>query len=331
MKILKWIKRIVLGFFALILVLLVVGFIYEHISRYIASHRIKPTGEFANVGDHQLHYIKKGIGGPTVVFEAGAGPNGHLFWKYVQEEIAKYTTTISYDRAGILWSERGENSKSLSSITSDLRNLLINTNCTKPYILVGHSFAGVGLRMFINDQREDISGIVFVDVTEPGYMNRYSDELREVMETPPLWIIKAMSSFGIMRISLRNAYANIQGNDSINMIAAKLNYKGFDASLELIKNYELIETEASVITSFDSIPLIIVTGASADRDNEISDEKLRIEAREVWQEMQRDLLNLSTNSKQILATESGHSVQTDQPEIVIKAIESLLNQNKSEK
>jgi hypothetical protein len=75
---------------------------------------------------HQLHYLKKGFGGLTVVFESGLDPGGHLSWKYVQNEISKFTTTISYDRAGILMSEQGDNSKSLSSISSDLNNLLIN-------------------------------------------------------------------------------------------------------------------------------------------------------------------------------------------------------------
>ncbi|MGV7235542.1 MAG: alpha/beta fold hydrolase [Nitrosomonadaceae bacterium] len=329
MKVLKWIMRIIGGFFALILLVLIVGFIYEHITRLSSSKNFKPTGEFINVGDHQLHFVKKGIGGPTVVFEAGAGPDGHLPWKYVQDEIAKNTTTISYDRAGILWSERGEDPKSLSAITSDLNNLLINANCPKPYIVVGHSFAGTGLRKFINDNKDDIAGIVFVDVRQPHFENAYSDELREATQTPPLWIMKAMSSFGVMRIMMSNyTYPNTQVNDSINIIATKLNYRGIDASIDLVRNLESIDNESSKYKSFDSIPLVVLTGTSANRYMEIRDEELRAEAIEVWNEMQKDLLNLSTNSRQILASKSGHHVQTDQPELVIDAIDSILNLSK---
>jgi pimeloyl-ACP methyl ester carboxylesterase len=330
MKVLKWIKRIFFGFIGLIFFVLISGFIYEHIARFIDSKKIKPIGEFVDVGDHKLHYIKKGRGGPTVVFEAGAGPAGHLSWKYVQDEISKITTTISYDRAGILWSERGEAPKSLAAISSDLQNLLVNTNCPKPYILVGHSFAGTGLRKFIIDQKNNISGIIFVDVAQPDQIERFSDELQSHLLPPPLWIMKAMSSFGLMRIFLsKYNFPNTQENDSINIIAKKLNFKGFDASLELLRNLESIDNEASSITSFDSIPLIIITGTSPNRNVEIQDEKLRIESIEVWKELQRDLLKLSSNSRQILATESGHFVQTEQPNLLIKTIESVLDENKS--
>jgi pimeloyl-ACP methyl ester carboxylesterase len=41
--------------------------------------------------------------------------------------------------------------------------------------------------------------------------------------------------------------------------------------------------------------------------------------------MQLDLLSLSRNSKQIIATTSGHHVQLDDPELVIDAIRQLVD------
>jgi hypothetical protein len=40
--------------------------------------------------------------------------------------------------------------------------------------------------------------------------------------------------------------------------------------------------------------------------------------------MQRDLLNLSRNSKQIIATTSGHRIQLDDPKLVIDAIRQVV-------
>lgn len=57
-----WIKRVILTITVLIVLLLTVGFTYEHMSRFIYSLKIKPTGEFANVGNHQLRYLKQGDG-----------------------------------------------------------------------------------------------------------------------------------------------------------------------------------------------------------------------------------------------------------------------------
>ena len=71
--------------------------------------------------------------------------------------------------------------------------------------------------------------------------------------------------------------------------------------IDLVRNLESIDKESSKYTSFDSIPLVVITGASANRYVEIRDEDLRAEAIKLWNEMQKDLLNLSTNSRQILA------------------------------
>ena len=67
MKIFKWIKRALFGILILVILLLIIGFIFEQISRSNAENLI-PHGEFANVGGHKLHYYKKGEDGSTVVF-----------------------------------------------------------------------------------------------------------------------------------------------------------------------------------------------------------------------------------------------------------------------
>ncbi|GGH03393.1 hypothetical protein [Pedobacter zeae] len=71
----KWVKRI--GLVALIILLLIAGFIFERVSRNDAE-KITPDGNFAEVDNHLLHYYKKGNGGPTVVFETAFDPAGHL-------------------------------------------------------------------------------------------------------------------------------------------------------------------------------------------------------------------------------------------------------------
>ena len=44
--------------------------------------------------------------------------------------------------------------------------------------------------------------------------------------------------------------------------------------------------------------------------------------------LQKSLLKLSTKSEQILAKNSGHFIQFDEPELVIQAIRKLVDQNK---
>ena len=45
---------------------------------------------------------------------------------------------------------------------------------------------------------------------------------------------------------------------------------------------------------------------------------------EVWQDLQRDLANLSSNSVYSVVESSGHFIQRDQPEVVVDAIRWVL-------
>jgi pimeloyl-ACP methyl ester carboxylesterase len=45
-----------------------------------------------------------------------------------------------------------------------------------------------------------------------------------------------------------------------------------------------------------------------------------------WQEMQIDLLHLSSNSQHLIADTSGHSVQFDQPAAAVEAIVKMVDQ-----
>ena len=46
---------------------------------------------------------------------------------------------------------------------------------------------------------------------------------------------------------------------------------------------------------------------------------------EVMQEWQSELVGLSSEGKQVIAEESGHHIQLDQPDLVIEAIQDLVD------
>jgi pimeloyl-ACP methyl ester carboxylesterase len=47
---------------------------------------------------------------------------------------------------------------------------------------------------------------------------------------------------------------------------------------------------------------------------------------EAWAGLQRDLLNLSTRSTQIVATHAGHHIHLDEPQLVTETILRLLRE-----
>lgn len=320
----KWLKRISLGIASLVVALLIVGFTYEQISRFKTNRNYKPEGEFVDVGGYNLHFLRQGSGSPTVVFESGLEPNGHLPWYKVESVVSSYTTTVSYDRAGVLWSERGNKPKTGAAIGEDLANLLDKGNFPKPYILVGHSLAGITLAPFVTSNSEDIAAVVLVDASHYDQINRFPTEINNMDQPPPRWIIDLLMPFGIARLITPSiVFPNTNAEDRINVVGRAVALNNLIGTLDEMENVEALADEASNLRSFGDIPVVVITGASPTR-NDALPENIRDDMTRIWNELQVDHLNLSTDSHQILALESGHYVQIDEPEVVIDTILDLI-------
>lgn len=323
---LKWTKRIGLVLVTLLILLLLIGFIFERVSRN-AAEKIKPDGQLVEVDDHRLHYYKKGNGGPTVVFETAFDPAGHLQWYNIQQELPSSYTSISYDRAGILWSERGKNPKSGDEMAKELHLLLEKTKAPKPYILVGHSFGGTLVRFFVNKYPEDVAGVIFVDSQCPDDERYLSPELfKMVNQGLPGGFLKFANTFGLVRLMFKGMFPNNKQYEYQNTIMPALLYKSADAVLEEQDLMSSIKKEASKIKSFGNIPLYVLTAADEKRfDSSIKDRKLKTEMLNAWNKMQKDFLVLSTKSKQILVPNSGHYINQEQPKAIETAINDMVN------
>jgi pimeloyl-ACP methyl ester carboxylesterase len=326
-KIKKWGKRILLGLLGLFIIAILAGTIYEQISRVSVHRQFKPAGQLVDVGGHQLHFISKGTGSPTVVFEAGLDAAGSLAWRAVQDSVAQFTKTIAYDRAGVLWSERGKGPKTGAQIAEELHALLQNAGHEGPYILVGHSLAGITLRPFLDKYREEVAGLVLVDASHPEQLERFPEEARKMMQQPPTWLFKVMAEVGVVRLMTRNQ--KVPGSqiedDAQRMINGRMPVSMKGVADEIGHLADLAK-ESRQSGQLDSLPLIVLTANRPDRYKEFPDTTIGKEVTKIWMELQKDHLNLSTQSEQVLANESGHYVQFDQPELVIEAIKKLINE-----
>jgi pimeloyl-ACP methyl ester carboxylesterase len=327
----KWLKRISLAIVVLIMSLALLGFSYEQISRMNAEQKYSPEGILVDVGGHSLHMLIKGNSGPTVVFESGLGFDGHMSWFKVQNEVAKFATTVSYDRAGVLWSERGENPKTAAAIATELNLLLEKSGLKKPYILVGHSLAGVTLRPYLAEHSEDVSGLILVDASHPDMAKEMSVELKESLlsSPPPPLLLKAMGGLGVMRATMPEIFhPNTNKDDRYNKVAIAMFHKGLAGVFDEVGNAEQMMDEVSNIRSLGDIPITVITGTSPSRIDDLDlTLELKNELAALWIKQQKDLLTLSSRSQHILAAESGHVVQMDQPEIVINAIRNMIAKN----
>ena len=63
-----------------------------------------PPGRMIDIGGRRLHARVEGQGGPAVICEAGISASS-VNWMVTQPAIAAFTTCVCYDRAGLGWSD----------------------------------------------------------------------------------------------------------------------------------------------------------------------------------------------------------------------------------
>jgi pimeloyl-ACP methyl ester carboxylesterase len=164
--------KVLLWLVVALLVLAVIGAIYQAIATQLDERAYPPPGKLVDVDGHRLHINCVGQGSPTVILEAAnLGMSAH--WVRVQQQLAKTTRVCAYDRAGMGWSERGPEPRDAKQISSELHDLLANAaGIEGPYVLVGHSYGGLYARMYAARYSEEVAGVVLVDSSHPEQFTR---------------------------------------------------------------------------------------------------------------------------------------------------------------
>jgi pimeloyl-ACP methyl ester carboxylesterase len=138
------------------------GAIAQGIALARDARRFPPPGRLVDIGGSRLHIDLMGDGAPLVVFDAGIAATS-LSWRLVQPEVAKFTRTASYDRAGLGWSDPASGPRTAERAAGELHELLHRAALAGPVILVGHSYGGLIARAFATRHRAEVAGMVLVD------------------------------------------------------------------------------------------------------------------------------------------------------------------------
>ncbi len=98
--------------------------------------------------------------------EAGIAASS-LNWSILQPQLAAFAATYSYDRPGFGWSAPSGRECTLQEMSDDLHALVTALKITTPYVLVGHSFGALVLRVYAQRFPEELAGIILVDPLTP--------------------------------------------------------------------------------------------------------------------------------------------------------------------
>ena len=296
-----------------------------------------PPGTLLDAGGVRLHAIVRGEGRPTVVFEAGTWDLG-LTWAKVQPDVSTFTTSVAYDRAGLGWSEGSPAPRTAGSMVDELRALLRAAHLEPPFVLVGHSFGGLVVRLFAFRHPDEVVGMVLVDAAHEDQLERFPPEVREVQPTLYAMQIEHLgkvrdqlaagspvdpSMVGVPQDLPDEAIAGYRAvvTSSASRIGTMIaELEGLEASQD--------EVRAARRAGLGDMPLVVIShGEPAPLPPIVGGGPAVADAYEAsWQEMQVELSRLSSRGSRVVADGSMHMIHHDVPELVVDAIRDVVEE-----
>ncbi len=150
------------------------GMVYQSLGTRRDGRIYPPPGRLVDLGTHRLHLLEAGQGSPTILLEAGL-MSTVLSWSDLQRALAGSFRVVSYDRAGLGWSDLGPMPRTADRLVEELHTLLERAAIPPPYILVGHSFGGLTMPLFAARFSDEVAGMVLVDPVAAAEWNPPSE------------------------------------------------------------------------------------------------------------------------------------------------------------
>jgi hypothetical protein len=200
----------------------------------------------------------------------------------------------AYDRPGTILLSGGVTKRSdpvpmprtAASMVAELHALLRAARIPGPYVLVGHSLGGLLARLYASTYPGEVAGLVLVDASYEG--------LRDLL-TPAQW-----SAVAALLVPV------LPGGESLNVDAA------LDQMLRAKAAHPLRPT----------LPLVVLSAGLPQQLPPGSPDQATLQRAAV--RAQDELARILPYARHIIARNSGHYIQTAQPELVIDAARSVL-------
>ena len=157
----------------------------------------------------------------TIVFESGYGWDSNNLLP-IKHKVSKFANIFIYDRDGIGKSEKNNKPKHSFQMIENLRCLLRKLDIKPPYIMVGHSFGGINVRLYASKYPLEAVGIILLNSVHENQNKRMV----------PLFIKEVQEEY-------------------LGQFVVEASLDEFDESLEQLRG-----------TNLNTIPLIVMTGSN---------------------------------------------------------------------
>ncbi len=330
-----------IAFAAFLALIFAAGLIYQHHGKSRDARRFPAPGEMIDVGGIRLHAHLSGTdnSAPPVILEAGIAATS-LSWGLVENQIAKFAPVLSYDRAGLGWSDPSPKPRAVPQLVDELRALLATLRIPAPRILAAHSFGGLIALDYAARFPEEIAGLVLID---PVSVTEWADPSpsHRTMLRRGIFLARcgeALARIGVVRFTLNRLSAGARRMPKL-MARATSGRSGQAFTERMVGEIQKLPRElwplvqahwcdpkcframarylqslpasaAAVLhESTIRVPLIVLSAANS---------------RPAQRADHQRIANLSPRGRIEIIEGANHWIQLDRPEIVVRAIREII-------
>jgi pimeloyl-ACP methyl ester carboxylesterase len=208
-------------------------------------------------------------------------------WELMLGKLSKLTRVCAYDRANVGQSDPAPTPRTVQQMADDLHALLHTAEVPGPYVLAAVSFGPLVSRMYASTYPEDVAGLVLIEGLSEDLVERWNEVL------PPDLQERWIEDFWV----------------------------GNPEEIALDESYTQVRESAPL----PNVPLVVIVHGDVTRDDHLIPAGWPVEALDpIWTELVARQATLIPGGHLIVAEESGHSVEAEQPELVVAAIREVV-------
>jgi pimeloyl-ACP methyl ester carboxylesterase len=323
--------------------LVLAGSIYQRAGRNSDARRFPPLGRLIDIGGTDLHVYAIGEGTPPVIFEAGIAATS-LSWQLVQPEIAKFTQTASYDRAGLGWSGANPQPRTIWDVADELRAVMDRADIPRSRVLVAHSYGALVAIAYAVRYPSEVAGMVLVDPVSTREWGEPSESHLKTLRRGMLLSRRGalLARLGVVRLTLSLLSAGSRRLPR--MIARASSGRSAAITDQLVGQVSKLPSESwPIIQShwcdpkcFEAMarylealpPSAAAVAQELAQTDALRDVPLTVLSAGTASPMQRaeheSLARRSSHGQLEVVPGSGHWIQVDRPDVVIQAAREMV-------
>ena len=319
--------EIALAILLILVVLVSAGMLYQRAALAKDKKLYPPPGQMVDIGGYRLHMQISGQGSPVVILEAGFGDYS-IHWKEIQTRLEKVTRVVSYDRAGMGWSDASPHPRTPEQVADELYSALKKAGIEGPYVIMGHSLGGLFARHFARRHPDEMAGVLLLDsfheIDElPQELKYVHKDVMKAINTGS--ILAPLGIYRVLTLLRKKNHPEPMRTEARHALDPKT-YRAYKGEF-----LNVLHTPAPFEAGdLKDIPLIVlwaegnISVEALKGNKKITNPEETVRATRALIKANNEQLTTLSSRSELLASPASHYIQRDDPDLVVGKMLELI-------